>query len=166
MQSKFLSCLFLLVSSSISAPAPASHSSLQTRDVESGPWFVTNFKDGCSPGGCVYNLDIASSDPVPSPLPYAEFSTHCTLASGTDHSDYTNCEDQSVSIKIDIDDAGTVFSFVHSFQNDSYGKGAEEQLFGGSPTLKSPFPSTFDVTVSETAVAAPPIIAPPPQGSN
>lgn len=159
MHSKLLSCLFLLVSSSISAPSR--RSTLQSRDVESGPWFVTNFRDGCSPGGCVYDLDIASSKPLASPPPYAEFSTHCQLALGTDHSDYTNCEDQSVSLKIDIDDTGTIFSFAHSFQNDSYGIGAEEQLFGGSPTLNSPFPTEFDITVSATAIAAPPIIAPP-----
>ncbi|KAL9619425.1 MAG: hypothetical protein Q9160_005936 [Pyrenula sp. 1 TL-2023] len=160
MHFKPVSCLFLLIASSVSAPSR--RSTLQRRDVESGPWHVTNFQDHCSPGGCVYNLDVASSSPLASPPPYAEFSTHCNLAQGSDHGDgYTNCEDRSVSFKIDIEDLGTVFSFVHSFQNDSYGVGTEEQLFGASPTLKSPFPAEFDIAVSATALAAPPVIVTP-----
>ncbi|KAL9112126.1 MAG: hypothetical protein Q9227_003503 [Pyrenula ochraceoflavens] len=150
--------LLLLLSAPLSLTAP-SRSLLHRRDVQSGPWSVTSFSDGCSPGGCVYNFDITSSPSTPSPAS-PDFSTHCTAPFGTPDPDgevpFKNCADQSVSFRIlnyndEQTGQGTVVEVIHSFENETIH--ADETLWGASPTIKSPFPTSFEVEVTATSLS-------------
>lgn len=56
-------------------------------------WSVTNWIDGCSPGGCVYSFNISTNGPGTGQFPEPEFSTFCQ---GIDDRAAVACDDTSV----------------------------------------------------------------------
>ncbi|KAG4439458.1 hypothetical protein IFR05_005070 [Cadophora sp. M221] len=72
--SNTLLALTTLLTSTHALPSPTSyppsHSKLPS-------WRITNFTEGCSPGGCVYSFAIASPSTL-SPLNEPPFTTICT----------------------------------------------------------------------------------------
>ncbi|KAG4412250.1 hypothetical protein IFR04_014618 [Cadophora malorum] len=62
-----------LLSDALALPSPAPSNSYPTKT----SWEVSNYTEGCSPGGCVYNFDIASPT-TPSSLKEPAFRTNCT----------------------------------------------------------------------------------------
>ncbi|KAK0103035.1 hypothetical protein ONS95_000783 [Cadophora gregata] len=71
--STILLTLTSFLATTLALPSPAS----SPYPTSKPSWRVSNYTEGCSPGGCIYNFDIESPS-TPSSLKEPTFRTHCT----------------------------------------------------------------------------------------
>ncbi|PVH86134.1 hypothetical protein DL98DRAFT_604004 [Cadophora sp. DSE1049] len=87
--SLLLTITALFTSTSLALPSPSSTSYPTTSS-----WRVSNYTEGCSPGGCVYSFDIASPS-TPSSFKEPAFLTTCTGTNVAGH--MQPCQNPSIT---------------------------------------------------------------------
>jgi hypothetical protein len=106
------------------------------------PWQVTNYTEGCSPGGCVYNFNIAWRG---SPTNEPAFSTTCQGTNVAGPGNYQPCDDANiVSNAISGDLNETVF-VSHKWVDEN----GNRYNVSGSVTLDTPLPESFQIMKGE-----------------
>lgn len=135
-----------LLSSSFAIP-------LTPRQFNPITWSVTNWYDGCSPGGCIYSFNISTNGSGGGQYPEPQFSTFCT---GIDDRAEAACDDPSVFAN-EVGGVNNVTLVIQHTWKKTLGDGSVGtfNLIGNHTIVfDSPEPRSFQVPqLEETAVA-------------
>ncbi|RDL41784.1 Uncharacterized protein BP5553_01763 [Venustampulla echinocandica] len=134
--------LSLLFTTTLSLPSNTPRAALATGQYF---WTVTNYTEGCSPGGCAYSMTLSTHSSTENE---PAFSTTCK---GTNVATaYQACEDPAIATRE-----------VNGFQNVTlavrhiYDVGEAQYTIRGNITIKVPeAPTTFDVPQLEISAIA------------
>ena len=116
-------------------------------------WSVTNYIDGCSPGGCVYSFNISTNGSGTGEFSEPAFITFCT---GIDDRVEAECNDPSV-VTNEVGGLNNVTLVVqHMWKNtlDDGSVGTFKIMGNFTVVFDAPLPRSFDVPqLAETVIA-------------
>jgi len=147
--------LATLLTSTLALPT-TTHLDLSTASLPT--WSVTNWTEGCSPGGCTYSFNISTHAPPPataynpsSPYPEPAFSTFC---SGTDvQNRFVACDNPNVLANEVPGVSNLTLMIQHVWQAPLAGDEGEVGTFWilGNHTIVFPIvkPAAFEVPQME-----------------